>query len=56
MNFESAREKDIYLNKKEKATHLSNEIICMLRKEHISLSETRSLFNYIVTELEDTPL
>lgn len=55
MCFEQAREKDLYMNSKEKATRLTDEIICMLKAEHISISETRNLFRNIVEKLEDTP-
>ena len=33
MCFEQAREKDLYMNSKEKATRLTDEIICMLKAE-----------------------
>ena len=54
--FEPARMKDIYLDNEEKATRLENEIICLLKNEHISLSETRYLFCSIIGKLEDAPL
>lgn len=48
MYFEQAREKDLYLKDKEKATRLTDVIVCMLKAEHISISETRNLFRNIV--------
>lgn len=56
MNFETAREKDLYMKDKEKATRMINEITCILKAEHISISETRNLFRNIVEKLEDTPM
>lgn len=56
MYFEPAREKDLYMKNKEKATRLTDEIICMLKAEHISISETRNLFRNIVGKLEDAPM
>lgn len=48
--------KDIYLSNKEKADKLSDEIMQLIRDEHITLPEVRSLFLYIVGKFEDTPL
>lgn len=56
MNFEIARERDLYMNNKEKATRLTTEIICMLKAEHISISEARNLFRNIIERLEDAPM
>lgn len=56
MYFEQAREKDLYLKDEEKATRLTDVIVCMLKTEHISISETRNLFRNIVEKLEDTPM
>ena len=56
MYFEQAREKDLYLKDKEKATRRTDEIVCMLKAEHISISETRNLFRNIVEKLEDKPM
>ena len=52
--FEEARMTDIYMHNKEKAHRLENEIICLLKNEHISISEARYLFSAIIGKLEDT--
>lgn len=54
--FDAVRMKDIYLCNNEKATRLENEIICLLKNEHVSISEARYLFSTIVEKLEDNPL
>lgn len=56
MNFETGREKDLYMKNKEKATRMMDEITCILKAEHISISETRNLFRNIVENLEDAPM
>ena len=56
MNFETAREIDLYMKNKEKATRMMDEIICILKAEHISISESRNLFRNIIEKLEDTPM
>ena len=47
---------DIYLANEEKAKRLSKEIITMLKAEHVSMSETRSLFSSIIYKLENEPM
>ncbi len=56
MNFETAREKDLYMKDKEKAYHLERAILDLLKSEGISISETRYLFRNIVEQLEDSPI
>ena len=48
--------KDIYLYNEGKADKLSDEIMQLIRDEHITLPEVRSLFSHIVGKSEDTPL
>ena len=47
---------NIYMTNPEKANRLSKEIICLLKDEHISLSEARGLFCSIIEKIEDTPM
>ena len=54
--FNNERKIDIYLYDTEKAMRLTDEIIALLKAEHVSLSQTRSLFSYIVNKIEDTPM
>ncbi len=56
MNFESAREKNIYASDREKAAYLERAILSLLKAEQISISEIRCLFSNIVAKLEDTPI
>lgn len=56
MNFETAREKDLYMKDKEKAYHLERAILNLLKSEGVSISETRYLFRNIVERLEDSPI
>ncbi len=56
MNFETAREKDLYIRDKEKAYHLERAILDLLKSEGVSISETRYLFKNIVEQLEDSPI
>ena len=56
MNFETAREKDLYMRDKEKAYHLERAILDLLKSEGVSISETRYLFKNIVEQLEDSPI
>ena len=56
MNFETAREKDLYMKDKEKAYHLERAILDLLKSEGASISETRYLFRNIVEQLEDAPV
>lgn len=56
MNFETARENDLYMKDKEKAYHLERAILDLLKSEKISISKTRYLFRRIVEQLEDSPI
>ncbi len=56
MNFETAREKDLYMKDKEKAYYLDRAILDLLKSEGASISETRYLFRNIVEQLEDAPV
>lgn len=56
MNFETAREKNLYIRDKEKAYHLERAILDLLKSEGVSISETRYLFKNIVEQLEDSPI
>lgn len=56
MNFETAREKDLYMKDKEKAYYLDRAILDLLKSEGASISETRYLFRNIVEQLEDVPV
>lgn len=56
MNFETAREKDLYMKDKEKAYYLDRAILDLLKSEGVSISETRYLFRNIVEQLEDAPV
>lgn len=56
MNFETAREKNLYMKDKEKAYYLDRAILDLLKSEGASISETRYLFRNIVEQLEDAPV
>ncbi|WP_444239980.1 hypothetical protein [Eshraghiella crossota] len=56
MNFETAREKDLYMKDKEKAYYLDRAILDLLKSEGASISETRYLFRNVVEQLEDAPV
>ena len=56
MMFENDRTQDLWFKDKEKASRLKNEIITLLKNEHISISEARYLFRVIICTLEDTQM
>lgn len=56
MNFETAREQDLYMKDKEKAYYLERAILNLLKSERVSISEIRYLFRNIVEQLEDSPI
>lgn len=45
-----------YIRRKEEKDRRAEEVINILKKEHLSLKESEELFDYIVDKIRDTPL